>query len=895
MSVRFPKCLMTRTRIVFALSAALLVAGSVRAPADVVEVAASRDNTVYSESDDKSNGMGDYFFSGTNGTGNLKRGLIAFDIAGAVPAGSTINSATLQLYMSRTSSGSQNLSIHRVLSDWGEGASDAPGQEGGGASAAAGDATWRYRFYDTNKPTSAPQWSTLGGDFSAAASATASIGGVGPYTWATNPSVVADVQAWLDVPAGDFGWIVVGNEGPSTTTKRFNSRTSSDVSRQPKLVVDFTPTSADGACCFDNGSCMILTTSNCSTQSGQYQGNGTVCIPNSCPQPGACCLLDGTCGNLLQSDCLGQSGSFQGETTVCDLAICQGACCFDNGTCQPLFVNGCASQAGAFQGAGVACVTDLCPVVLTPYLDALPLPAVAQPVSGVPGGAADYQIAIREFDQQLHTDLPPTRVWGYDDGGGPTFPGPTFEAASGAPISVTWLNDLRDDQNNPRVDHYLSVDLCPHGAANVAKTVVHLHGGHIPANVDGYPEDTFLPLESVVYNYPNNQPAATLWYHDHALGITRLNVYMGLAGFYLIRDTDEAALNLPSGEFEIPLVIQDRSFNSDGTWKYPATWQDHFFGDTILVNGKVWPFLNVKQGKYRFRLLNGSNSRAYTLSLSDGATLDQIGSDGGLLSAPVPLTQITFAPGERADIVVDFSSYAPGTELILTNSAPAPFPGSPGVGVIPEIMKFVVTADAGFSTALPVRLRTLEMLDELNAVEFRDFELRKSSEPCSGEAWLINGLAWDDITEFPVLGSTEVWSFINRSGITHPMHMHLVFFQIIDRQNFDVVNDQVVPIGVPVPPSDEEAGWKDTVMVHPQEIVRVIARFEDYTGKFAYHCHILEHEDHEMMRQFQVVGDPIPTASTWGLIVMVMLLLTAGTVVFRHRVHMNARGRGVVR
>jgi spore coat protein A len=500
--------------------------------------------------------------------------------------------------------------------------------------------------------------------------------------------------------------------------------------------------------------------------------------------------------------------------------------------------------------------------VLTPFVDALPLPAVAQPTSGVSGGEADYTITMKQIDQQLHRDLPPTTVWGYDDGTtGGTFPGPTIEAWRDFPVTVTWANDLRDSGGSLRTDHYLPVDQCPHGVVDSSpRTVVHLHGGHVPPDVDGYPESTFLPGQQVVYEYPNWQEAATIWYHDHALGITRLNVYMGLAGFYLIRDANEVSLGLPSGEYEVPLVIQDRTFNPGGTLKYPAAWQEHFFGDSILVNGKVWPFLNVKQGKYRFRILNGSNSRAYRLSLSNSASFQAIATDGGLLSAPVTISEVVIPPGERTDIVVDFEPYTAGTEILLVNDAPAPFPGTPGEGVIPDIMKFVVVGQPGHTAAIPLNLNTLEILQESPDLISRDFELEKAAGVCTTSVWLINGLGWDDITELPRLGDTEIWRFINKSGVSHPMHMHLVFFQILDIQPGEVTGGVWNSIGPAVPPSPEEAGWKDTVNVNPFEAVRVIARFEDFAGKYPYHCHILEHEDHEMMRQFQtytVCGDGI--------------------------------------
>jgi spore coat protein A len=394
--------------------------------------------------------------------------------------------------------------------------------------------------------------------------------------------------------------------------------------------------------------------------------------------------------------------------------------------------------------------------------------------------------------------------------------------------------------------------------------------------VDGNPDETFLPGNQVSYDYPNNQEAATLWYHDHALGTTRLNVYMGLAGFYLVRSPEEAALGLPSGAYEIPLAIQDRSFNVDGSLKYPSTWQDTFFGETMLVNGQVWPYHDVDQGKYRFRLLNGCNSRVLTLQFcptvnespcTSPASFQVIGQEGGLLPAPEIVSEITLGGGERADIVLDFAGYTAGTNVYLVNSAPAPFPGPAGEGVVPDVMKFVVGAGTGHTTAVPGNLRPsnpMEVLDENDAVSDRYFELIKGAgDQCSPFAWEVVstdglngahlGSRWTDLSEFPELGDTEVWSFINRSGMLHPMHMHLVFFQVLDREAFTEVGGAVVPSGVRIPPPTHEAGWKDTVQVNPDEIVRVITRFEDYAGVFPYHCHILEHEDHEMMRQFQTV------------------------------------------
>ncbi|NOX59181.1 MAG: multicopper oxidase family protein [Planctomycetes bacterium] len=789
-----------------------IAAWSGLAQAAVVNLSPVKDTTLYGESDTLSNGSGAHFFSGSTGGGNVRRGLLAFDIAGSIPAGSTINSASLTLSMSRSQGSTEFVSLHRLLTDWGEGTSNAPGNEGGGTTAADNDATWRYTFFVSANPPSSPAWSSLGGDFVGSSSAFTTVIGIGFYTWGSTTTMESDVQGWLDSPASSLGWILIGNEKASFSAKRFDSRNHATSSVRPVLTIDFTPPAITGACCQGNGVCQLETMADCALQGNAYKGDGTSCTPSPCgPILGACCLNDGSCSELSATDCTSAGGTYQGDLSVC--------------------TNG------------------LCPVVLAPFVDALPIPPVATPTVGTIGLAATYDIEMVQIEQQLHRDLPPTTLWTYNG----TYPGPTILARRDFPVTVNWINNLQNSNGTLRTDHYLDVDLCPHGAQNEAKVVVHLHGGHVPAEFDGYPEDTFLPGNMDTYVYPNNQRSSLIWYHDHALGITRLNVYMGLAAAYIIRDSVEDALILPSGEFEVPLIIQDRTFNADGTLKYPSVWEQSFFGDTMLVNGMAWPFHNVKQGKYRFRVLNGCNARTLTLALSTGQTFQQIGTDGGLLTAPVTLSELTLGPAERADLIVDFSGSAPGTEIILTNSAPAPFPGTPGQGVIPEVMKFVVVGTSGFSDAIPASLSTLEILDPAAAAVDRQFELRQFSEPCAGSEWLINGLKWNDITEFPRLGTTETWTFVNRSGISHPMHIHLDFFQVLYSQDFLVVGPDITTTGPRVPPPPNEAGWKDTVMVPPQKLVKVIARFEDYPGLFAYHCHILEHEDHEMMRQFRAV------------------------------------------
>jgi spore coat protein A len=544
-----------------------------------------------------------------------------------------------------------------------------------------------------------------------------------------------------------------------------------------------------------------------------------------------------------------------------------GACCkpLASAACESVTEAACTAQGGAFRGALSSCSPNPCSVVLTPFVDPLPRLRPAVPTSGTAGGSAQYRLAMVELTQKLHSDLPATRVWGVTDGaGGGTFPGPTIEATAHTPIDVTWANDLRDENGALRAAHLLTSDACLHGgAAGPPRTVMHLHGGHVPAAFDGAPELTLVPGAQTTYRYPNRQNAATLWYHDHALGITRLNVYLGLAGFYIVRSPEEDVLGLPSGEFDVPLVVQDRTFRADGSLSYPFRWVEDFFGDTILVNGKVWPTLDVKRGKYRFRVLNGSNGRTYTLALSNGASFQQIASDGGLLAAPVALDRLTVAPGERAEIVVDFAGYEPGTDILLKNSAPAPFPGSPGVGVVPNVMKLHVVPEPGHMAPIRATLAAIQpLLPEQSVIE-RELVLAKGPDPCTGSRWTINGRDWDDIVEMPRLGTTEIWRFVNTSGHAHPMHLHLVQFQVLDRQ---------AQGAEPLPPPPNEAGWKDTVVVMPRETVRVIARFDHYAGNFPYHCHSLEHEDHMMMRQFRttttcgdgVIGEPEETCDPPG-------------------------------
>ncbi|HEU5058011.1 MAG TPA: multicopper oxidase domain-containing protein [Kofleriaceae bacterium] len=801
------------TPSLLALTAALLLAPAGAAAQPVtVTLRASRDAGIMAEDGTLANGAGASFHVGVTNNGDERRALIRFNV-GSIPAGATIQSARVRLYMSRSSPGAAvDVELHRITRSWSEGPADPTQGEGQGAPASAGDVTWTHAVYDTSL------WTTPGGDVAAAASATESIAtATGPYTW-TSATLASDVQAWIDGSAANEGWMLIAPGAGTAEARRFEARESSDSARRPALIVTFTTPDPTGACCAGDGSCTVVSSPGTGC-AGDYQGDDTDCTPNPCPQPqGACCLPDAsaTCELVTAAQCAADGGSYQGDDTACDSAMC--------------------------------------PVVLAPFADPLPIPPVAQPVTGSPGGEAEYAISAVEFEQRLHRDLPPSRVWGWDDGtSGPVYPGPTIEAWRDRPVRVTWRNDIRGPDGVPRTSHYLPVDECVEGVGDAARTVVHLHGGHVAAESDGYPEDAYPPGEELTYDYPNWQPAATLWYHDHALGITRLNVYLGLAGIYTVRDDAEAGRGLPSGEYDIPLVIQDRSFNPDGTLQYPAMWMEHFFGNTILVNGRVWPYLAVDRGKYRFRVLNGSNARFYRLALADDSAFQVVGTDTGRLAAPVTVASILLAPGERAELVIDFAGYDPGTRVRLVNSAPAPFPGTPGEGVVPNVMQFRIGDAAGHTGAIDDTPADIGSLDPSDAAEERDFELARVDDDCGGARWLINGKEWDEVSEQPRLGTVEIWRFVNRSGFAHPMHMHLVSFRLLDRQEFAVLDGEIQPLGDPVPPAPEEDGWKDTVLVAPNQMVRVIARFEDFAGRFPYHCHMLEHEDHMMMRQFETV------------------------------------------
>jgi spore coat protein A len=517
------------------------------------------------------------------------------------------------------------------------------------------------------------------------------------------------------------------------------------------------------------------------------------------------------------------------------------------------------------------------PSTLDRYIDPLPIPKRLIP-HGTRKDKVQYGVRMVEFKHQMHSQLPPTTAWGYEG----QYPGPTIEAMSGVPVEVIWENRLP-------TRHIFQVDPRIHGAmppAPAVRTVPHLHGSRTRSESDGLPEKWFASGKSARYHYPNDQQAATLWYHDHALGITRLNVYAGLSGFYLLRDAHELSMNLPSGDYEIPLVIHDRLLDDKGQLTYSASWEDgspvppgvwgpEFFGDLPVVNGSVYPHCDVEPCRYRLRVLNGSNSRFFNLYLNlaqhptDIPSLvrfHQIGTDGGFLSKPVAIEKLLLGPAERADLIVDFSGLE-GKVITLSNSASAPFPGwdliTPIHPPLYELMQFRVTLPAsrkGKSFGMPAE-RALPTLDPAASVATRNFVLSERVDKQGRSLGLqINGKGYDDpVTETPKLGSIEQWRFINTTDDAHPMHLHLVQFQILHRQGFNlgnfVLNGKLEFVGSPRPPAANEAGWKDTAVVNPGETLTIIVRFDGYTGRYVYHCHMLEHEDNDMMRPYEVVSD----------------------------------------
>ena len=533
------------------------------------------------------------------------------------------------------------------------------------------------------------------------------------------------------------------------------------------------------------------------------------------------------------------------------------------------------------------------------FVNPLPVPSIIDARNG-----GTFTINISQFNQWLGLIDPisqqrlNTKVWGYNC----SYPGPTIVAKKNVPISVFWQNKLVNENNEP-LPHLLQIDRSidwafkndPAWQSYGVPIVTHVHGGHTESASDGLPDNWYTPNfarkgpgfikgDIEPYYYQNDQEAATIWYHDHALGVTRLNVYAGMAGYYLITDNNETDLQtankIPSAPYDLGLALQDRIFTTTGQLLYPSANEDEddehapgilpeVFGDFILVNGMTWPVLQVEPRQYRFRVLNGSDSRFYDLFLSSGQQIIQIGSDQGFLYAPFAMNQMLIAPGERKDIVLDFSDPALwGQTIILKNNAKTPYPrgSAPDPQTTGRIMAFRVEMPLNTNyplTVLPATLRSpiVPLQTELAPRKLILFE----TEDEYGRIMPILGTVDDgmlgfreELTENPALNGTEIWELYNETMDAHPIHLHLVSMQMISRQKFVArINEEngkptnIRLVGQPKYPGPDEQGWKDTWVTFPGEVTRVIAKF-DRPGLYVWHCHILSHEEHDMMRPFFV-------------------------------------------
>jgi len=472
-----------------------------------------------------------------------------------------------------------------------------------------------------------------------------------------------------------------------------------------------------------------------------------------------------------------------------------------------------------------------------PFTQPLTIPTVLPPTERLSDGSDLYRVTSRAAQVEI---LPGRRtaILGYQG----TFPGPTIETRRDQPVAVEHLNEL-------------SVPI-----------VVHLHGGQVPAASDGFPTDLVLPRTgatgahsmsmvddradivtgSRIYRYPSRQPAATLWYHDHRMDFTGPAVYRGLAGFHLIRDDEEDALHLPRGERELPLMLTDRAFDDDAQFDYPAIdssmtgepgveddYMEGVTGDVILVNGTPWPVAEVDAARYRLRWLNASNARRYRLVLDPpppgGSGFQQIGSDAGLLDAPVGLDSLTMAPAERFDVIVDFGRYPVGTRVTVRNQL--------GKGTTADVMRFVVARAAPDESRKLLVMNKIERLQRSAVTNSRSFRFRRGVVGRRA-GWRINDLPFDPTRPVATIqaGSTELWRI--GTDVHHPVHIHLSPFQVASR------NGQA--------PSASDAGWKDTIDLRPAEYADLLVRFPDLPGRYVMHCHNLEHEDMAMMAAFEV-------------------------------------------
>jgi spore coat protein A len=470
-----------------------------------------------------------------------------------------------------------------------------------------------------------------------------------------------------------------------------------------------------------------------------------------------------------------------------------------------------------------------------PFRAPLTLPPVLRPTRS--DSTTDYFEIVQAAAMASILPGVQTKIWGYNG----IFPGPTVRTRRDRTAVVRHTNQL------------------------AVPTVVHLHGGHTPHDSDGYPTDFIYPrsmpsagmdmnmggisrmagdttVGSRTYRYPLDQRAATLWYHDHRMDFTGPSVWRGLAGFHLHVDDEEEALKLPSGSRELPLMITDRSFDSDGSWLYPAVdptgmhtagvtgdFVAGVLGDVMLVNGSPWPVAHVSGAHYRLRILNACNARRLDLRLDPAPAGGhmQIGTDGGLLQSPMQHTHIELAPAQRFDAVIDFSGYSPGTVVTLRNDF--------GAGRMADVMRFIVGDAVDDDFSMPSRLSTIVPLLASDATVTRTMQFQ-SGRVGGVDGWKINGVPFgiNSVAATVALDSVEVWRLT--ADLHHPVHIHMNPFQVLSRDQRS--------------PGEFDAGWKDTVDLRPGEEVEIAIRFEGYPGKYVFHCHNLEHEDMGMMANF---------------------------------------------
>ena len=581
---------------------------------------------------------------------------------------------------------------------------------------------------------------------------------------------------------------------------------------------------------------------------------------------------------------------------------------------------------------------------LAPFIDPLPIPRTARPArirssfalpwnpNIVVTNVAEYDMPMTQFKHRFHSHLPEVDVWGYDG----SYPGPTIRATTNVPVLVNWINRLPASYTNTT---WLVANTNFHGVENQdVRTVVHLHGAATLPRYDGYPTDDFKSGFSDTYlynNYDLNGDGETLWYHDHAIGVTANNVYAGLEGFYLLTSPGfEENHDLPKDDYEIPLVLQDRDIQMDenGTnLLYQSdAWPYHYLG---VVNGVVTPYLEVEPRPYRFRVLNGANQRTFGLALqftnqvqTNTLPFYVIGTEDGFLQKTATVNGVNLMSGERIDLIMDFSAYG-GSNLTLINTVLGPGSNAlePSAPAIPNLMQFRVTRTWTGSNAIPgVLVPANEWTTTTNLVDratvTREITLDLTSEvPFPGSPFQTNApfpfallnLAFfeDAITEKPRAGQTEIWSFINLSPDAHPIHVHLLDFRVLDRTRFrgvfsnpvnftnppagvsDYINDRfnkrLQPLrsylsGNPGGAQPFEAGPKDVVRAAPYAVTRIVMTWPTneifYTspsaanldpataGRYVYHCHLLEHEDNDMMRPLQVIGPAASSPFELGLI-----------------------------